>query len=72
MNAYIDWEAVVRSHQDYVTHGPDFASGIGVCLRDGCGTACFYGRDAWLDAAKFLGFPNAYSQDIRRTDKAAA
>jgi hypothetical protein len=44
-------QALVMAHQDYVTGNSD-----GVCIKDGCGSACFHGFLAWQDAARFLGF----------------
>lgn len=70
MNTSIDWESVVRLHRDFVTAGADPEAGLGVCLRDGCGSACFYGPLAWFEAADFLGFeiPDELSpEEIRRS-----
>lgn len=47
----VDWESIVRQHEDFVTASTD-----GVCMKDGCGSCDMYGPDAWEQAAKFLGF----------------
>lgn len=55
----INWTHVIRRHRDFVkdtTAKDSPANEVGVCLRDGCGSADFYGPDAWTSAAKFLGF----------------
>ena len=55
----INWTHVIRRHCDFVKDtSPENtpASEVGVCLRDGCGSANFHGPDAWISAAKFLGF----------------
>lgn len=46
-------EQIVRAHRDFVTS--THVHELGVCLRDGCGSANFYGPAAWEEAAKHLG-----------------
>jgi len=63
----IDWQAVVRAHKDFVCAEPEQELSQGVCMSDGCGSADFYGMDAWRQAARFLGFNRT---TIDRTDTA--